>query len=144
MDAVARVFFDRRDLQLLRTHGEAERVEFQPPLDVLETAHAIEVVADLPGIQAESLRVVFTDGVLVVTGHKRATRCTHREATFHLAERPFGHFACVVRCEVPVDAGRARATLDAGELRIVLPRVEERRGREIAIAVTGRPGPKDT
>jgi HSP20 family molecular chaperone IbpA len=70
-----------------------------------------------------------------VTGRKRAPLCTHREAAFHLAERTFGHFACVVRCEVAVDASRARATLGAGELHVVLPRIDDRRGREIAITV---------
>jgi HSP20 family protein len=145
MDAtVARVFFDRRDLESLRTLGEGETVEYRPPVDVIETAQSIEVVADLPGVPAESLQVIFTGGTLVVTGRKRAPHCAHREAAFHLAERTFGHFARVVRCEVAVDAGRARATLSAGELHVVLPRVDERRGREIPITVESKPGPKAT
>jgi HSP20 family protein len=104
-------------------------------VDVIETAASLEIVADLPGVPAESVRVTFTGGTLVIAGRKRAPLCAHREAAFHLAERTFGHFACVVRCEVAVDAGRARATLAKGELHIVLPRLEERRGRESAITV---------
>jgi HSP20 family protein len=144
---VARVFFDRRDLESLRAIGDGETVEYRPPIDVIETAEAIEVVADLPGVPAESLQVIVTGSTLVVTGRKRAPHCAHRGATFHLAERTFGHFACVVRCEVAVDAGRARATLRAGELHIVLPRVDERRGREIPItveSVESTRGPKVT
>jgi HSP20 family molecular chaperone IbpA len=34
-----------------------------------------------------------------------------------------------------VDAGQARAILSAGELRITVPRIAERRGREIRIAI---------
>ena len=124
--------------------GEAKTVEYRPAVDVIETADSIDVVADLPGIPAESVRVTFTKGTLVIAGQKRAPVCAHREAAFHLAERTFGHFACVVRCEVAVDAGRARATLVRGELHIVLPRIEERRGREIPITVESSPGPAAT
>jgi HSP20 family protein len=141
---VARVFFDRRDIEPLHTFRGGETVEYRPAIDVIETADAIEILADIPGVPAESLQVIFTGGTLVVAGYKRAPHCAHREAAFHLAERPFGHFACAVRCEVAVDAGRARATLNAGELHIVLPRVDERRGREISIAVESRPRPKAT
>lgn len=143
MDAtVARIYFDRRDLETFRTFGET--VEYRPPVDVIETAESIEIVADLPGVPAESVRVTFTGGTLVVAGRKPAPICAHREAAFHLAERTFGHFACVVGCEVAVDAGRARATLSAGELHVVLPRIDERRGREIPIAVESQAGPKAT
>jgi HSP20 family protein len=141
---VARVFIDRRDFESLRTFREGERVEYRPSIDVVETAGAIEIVADIPGVPAESLQVIVTGGTVVVAGHKRAPHCAHREATFHLAERPFGHFACAVRCEVAVDAGRAHATLNAGELRIVLPRVDDRRGREIPITIESGPRPKAT
>jgi HSP20 family molecular chaperone IbpA len=140
MDTVARVFFDRRDLESLRSFGEGEAVEYRPPVDVIETAESIEIVADVPGVPAESLKVIFTGGTVVVAGRKRAPHCAHREAAFHLAERSFGHFACVVRCEVAVDASRASATLRAGELHVVLPRVvDDRRGREIPISVEAGP-----
>jgi HSP20 family protein len=141
---VARVFIDRRDLESLRTLRDGDTVEFRPAIDVIETADAIEVVADIPGVPPESVQVIFSGSTLVVTGHKRAPQCAHREAAFHLAERPFGHFACAIRCEVAVDAGRARATLHAGELHVVLPRVDERRGRQIPIAVESGPRTKAT
>ena len=139
---MARVFFDRRDFDAFRSLGGTETVEYRPPVDVLETATAVEIVVDLPGVAADSVTATFTGGTLVVAGRKRAPLCAHREAAFHLAERTFGQFACVVRCEVAVDAGRARATLRAGELHIALPRIEDRRGAEIPIIIEATPGPK--
>ena len=62
--------------------------------------------------------------------------CRHREAAFHLAERGFGRFIRAVRLAGAFDAGNARASLTAGELRIFLPRIDDRRGREIRIDVT--------
>lgn len=136
MDAIVRrIIMDRRDLETLGAFAQDEPSENRPPVDVIETAQAIEVVVDVPGIPADSIHVTCADGTLVVSGHKRAPVCAHSQVAFHLAERAFGQFACVVRCEVAVDAGRARATLHAGELRIILPRISERRGREIPITV---------
>ena len=40
-----------------------------------------------------------------------------------------------VRLTGAFDAGKATATLSAGELRVILPRIEERRGRDIRIPV---------
>jgi HSP20 family molecular chaperone IbpA len=145
MDAtVRRIIIDRRDVETLGAFAEDEPADSRPPVDVIETAGAIEVVVDVPGVTAASIHITCTDGTLVVSGHKRAPVCEHRQAAFHLAERTFGPFACVVRCEVAVDAGRARATLHAGELRVVLPRINERRGREIPITIDAHvssPGP---
>jgi HSP20 family protein len=139
---VARIFFDRREFDASGYPGEADAVEYRPPVDVIETASAIEIVADLPGITPDAVRVVFTGNTLVVAGRKHTPHCAHREAAFHLAERTFGRFVCVVRCDMAVDAGRARATLRGGELHVVLPRIEERRGHEIAIAIESDAAPK--
>src|SRR5262245_25296953 len=109
--------------------------EYRPPIDVTETAGAIEIVADLPGVAKTSLRVVYSRGAIVIAGRKGMPTCQHRDATFHLAERTYGRFACVIRPGVAVDAARATATLADGELHVVLPCVEDRRGRQIAIAI---------
>ena len=112
--------------------------ECAPPMDVTETAAGIEVVLDLPGVSAGALRVVFSQGTLIVAGRKRPGACAHRGAAFHLAERAFGRFVRAVRLNGAYDTTRAAATLASGELRIVLPRIEERRGRDIEIRVTAQ------
>ena len=74
-------------------------------------------------------------GTLLIAGTKRVSACGHTDAAFHLAERAFGRFARAIRIGGAVDAGRARVTLSAGELRITVPRIEERRGREIRLPI---------
>ena len=105
------------------------------PLDVVETDKGIEVIADVPGVIASSITVLFSRNTLVIGGQKGPAACEHHAAAFHLAERSFGHFARAVRLSGAYDAGAARATLVAGELRIVLPRIEDRRGAEIRIPI---------
>ncbi len=110
--------------------------ECAPPMDVLETGDTIEILMDLPGVSARDLRIVLSQGTLIVAGRKLPGTCSHRHAAFHLAERSFGRFARAVRLTGAFDTGRASATLVDGELRIVLTRVEERRGRDVRIQIT--------
>jgi HSP20 family protein len=141
---VDRVFLDRRgardDIRRFATWLGADQVDelatpFSPPLDVVETAETVEITVDLPGVRLDAVRVAWSSGTLVIAGSKPPVACEHRETTFHLAERHFGRFLAAVRLAGAVDAARATAVLRAGELRVVVPHVEERRGREIEIEV---------
>ena len=109
--------------------------ECSPPLDVVETAQGLEVILDLPGVPASSLDIVFADNLLVIAGEKLPAVCEHADAGFHIAERGFGRFRRAIRVEGAYDGGRAAASLARGELRVVLPRIEERRGVPIQIPV---------
>jgi HSP20 family protein len=105
-------------------------------MDVFETAEAVEIVVDVPGTAAASIRLVVSHGTIIVAGRKMPATCAHRDAAFQLAERSFGRFARAIRVTGAFDAGRASATLSNGELRVVLPRIEERRGRDILIDIS--------
>jgi HSP20 family protein len=118
------------DADLLAAGGECA-----PPIDVLETEGGLEILMDLPGVPAGAVHVVFAQNTLLVAGHKAPAACRHAEAAFHQAERSFGRFLRTIRLSGAWDAGRAEARLSCGELRITLPRIAERRGREIRIPV---------
>jgi HSP20 family protein len=140
-----RIYLERRsmgdDLKRLfdlldsQARASGEPGECTPPVDVIETAAAVEIIVDLPGVSTDQVHLVVSRGTLLIAGTKRVSACSHSDAAFHLAERAFGRFARAVRIGGAVDAGRARATLEAGELRVVVPRIDERRGREIRIAI---------
>jgi HSP20 family protein len=106
----------------------------RPPIDVFETADAVEVVVDLPGVAPESMRVAVRRDTVLVVGVKLPPPADVR-ARFHLAERSYGHFARAVRLGGAFDANRARAIAAGGQLRVVLPRIEERRGHILAVRV---------
>jgi HSP20 family protein len=108
-----------------------------PVLDVQETPAGLEVVADLPGVSSEFVRVLIKRNVLVVAGLKPSPYplgCS--DATFHVVERGFGRFARAVHLDGAFDGGGARAVLRSGELRVVIPRIADRRGQEILVPVT--------
>ncbi len=109
--------------------------ECSPTLDVLETESTVEVLVDVPGLTPDAIRIMIKGGVLLIVGEKERTEPSRTPTSYHLVERDFGRFARAVRIHAAVDAGRARATLAHGELRVVLPRLDERRGREILVPV---------
>jgi len=137
---MARVYVERRELSaellhLLDAHPAV--AECTPPLDIVETDTGIEAVLDLPGVPASAVEIVFSKNVLLIAGRKLPAALDHGDAAFHIAERTFGRFARAISVEGAFDAGRASATLTAGELRVALPRVRERRGAEIRIPIRG-------
>jgi HSP20 family protein len=136
---MARVYVERRelpdDLRRILEAGAAA-VEFTPPIDVVETDASIEILLDLPGVAAAQIDVVFSGNVLLIAGEKMPAAPDDGDAAFHIAERGFGRFARAIGVEGAFDAGKATAALTNGELRVVLPRIPERRGKRIRIPVT--------
>jgi HSP20 family protein len=133
-DDVRRVFeeFDR----LHRPGCRVPSSVYTPALDVLQSDTQFEVVVDLPGVSPDDVRVLFKQGAVIVVGEKlEADPCAPNTTAFHLVERSFGRFARVVRLPEAVDAASAQAVFTAGELRIAVPRIPERRGREIAVPI---------
>ena len=136
---MARVYVERRELpaELLRLlDASPVAAECTPPLDIIETTAALEAILDIPGVPEDSIEIVLSGNVLLVTGQKLPSPCEHRDAAFHIAERSFGRFARAIGVDGAFDAGRATATLNAGELRIALPRLADRRGGPIRIPIT--------
>jgi HSP20 family protein len=105
-------------------------------VDVVETSAALEIVMDVVGVPADAVNVVVARNAVLITGHKQPGACAHHgQADFHVAERTFGRFARAVRVAGAFDIARAEARLRDGELRVILPRIDERRGREHRIPI---------
>ena len=76
-----------------------------------------------------AVRILFKGGVLLIVGEKERPDVSKRgPASFHLVERDFGRFARAVKINAAIDGAGARARLSNGELRVVLPRIADRRG----------------
>lgn len=126
-------------LELGRASGsgsaDALTGDCNPPVDLYETDEALEIAMDVPGVSADSIRVLVKGASLLIAGEKLPRR-GRGDSSFHLVERGFGRFVRLLRLTTACDAGRARAVLAHGELRITVPKIVERRGRAIAIAIT--------
>ncbi len=108
--------------------------ECRPPLDVVEAADAVVVVVDVPDVPARALRVTVRRNTVLIVGAKVPAEPVPG-ARFHLAERAYGRFARAVRLTGTIDVRRAKALVTAGQLRLSLPRIADRRGQAIDIPV---------
>jgi HSP20 family protein len=118
--------------------------ECMPVVDVFETEKTVEIVLDLPGVAADAVRILFKGGVLLIVGEKDRPDVSKRGPTsFHLVERDFGRFARAVRINAAIDGSKARARLANGELRVVLPRITERRGTGLIVPIESGSAPRE-
>jgi HSP20 family molecular chaperone IbpA len=79
----------------------ARQVCWEPPVDLLETANEVLILAALPGVDPEAVQTVIEDGTLVLSGSRVPPR-ELETAVIHRLELPQG---CFER-RVPLPAGR--------------------------------------
>jgi HSP20 family protein len=133
-DDVRRIFEDFESQG--RRHATAAAGQCTPTLDVVETDEFVEIVVDLPGVSAAGVRVVLKGTVVLVVGEKLPAAAPAADrGDYHLVERAFGRFARAVRIASAFDGSAARASLVSGELRIVLPKIHDRRGQPRTVPI---------
>ncbi len=99
---------------------------WEPPLDVLETEHAVLVLVALPGVDPERVEAAIDGTDLVVAG-VRVLPKELRTAVIHRLELPQGHFERRVRLPAGRYAAVHRAMVD-GCLLITLEKAGHSRG----------------
>lgn len=107
--------------------------ECRPSIDILETASTVEVVVDVAGVPKDALRVAIRRDTVLVVGAKLGLPSP--ASRIHVAERSYGRFARAVRIGRAIDSRLARAVVANGQLRVTLPRVDDRRGVLIDVPV---------
>src|SRR5262252_285648 len=67
-----------------------------PKVDIAESKDAIEVTAELPGVDEKDLDVTLADGMLTVRGEKKSARDEQdkdKNKNWHVVERSYGCLA---------------------------------------------------
>ncbi|KAH3765243.1 HSP20 family protein [Pelomyxa schiedti] len=95
-----------------------------PKSDVKETESNIQVIAELPGVKKEDVKVEVTpDGFLVISGNKNHTKEeTAEEGTWHTTERSFGQFTRRFRLPKGVDVSQISGSFENGTLIVSVPK----------------------
>lgn len=88
-----------------------------PELDVKETADAITIEAELPGVDEKDVTVTFANGALIIRGEKKQSK-EETKADYYLAERSYGAFERVLRLPESVDDAKIEAKFDKGVLKV--------------------------
>ena len=118
---------DRLHRQMFRPQPSAQGVNWEPPVDMLETDDAVLILAALPGVDVHEVEAVIENGVLVIAG-VRVLPEELRTATIHRLELPQGRFER--RIELPAGRyGSVRRTEVNGCLVISLTKAPTGRAR---------------
>ena len=102
--------------------------EWNPELDLYETADAFIVEVDLPGVKETDVSVHVEGGDLVLTGRRVCARVT-AQSSFHHHERHEGQFVRRLPLPTSVVQDKIRVTFQAGVLQVTLPKPSEERKR---------------
>jgi HSP20 family protein len=116
-----------------RRRGE-DGNEWYPSLDIAETKNEVVVKAELPGMDPKDINVSLSDGMLTIKGEKKQER-EEKEENYHLVERSYGSFTRSVALPKEVKNDKVSASYKNGVLRIVLPKSEEAKQKEVKIEV---------
>jgi HSP20 family protein len=107
-----------------------------PPVDLCETAEAIVLSVELPGVTAEQIKIGATNTQLRIWGEKKR-RLPRNKILSHLcSERSYGRFSRIVPLRWTVSIQDGSAELANGMLTVHLPKIEDRRGVEFKIPVS--------
>lgn len=98
-----------------------EREYWQPATDVYETADALIVEVELPGMHDSEIDVTIDERVLRISGVRPERRAV-RPQCFHQMGISSGPFELEVFLARPVDPDRVTAAYDDGFLTVELPK----------------------
>jgi HSP20 family molecular chaperone IbpA len=111
-------------------HTRSRRV-FAPRADVYETQDSIVVLADMPGVNENSIDITLEKNVLTIQGFSAPQ--TEPELRLIHCESPEGNYRRVFILSEEVDRDGIHATMKNGVLKLVLPKSTKAKARKIAV-----------
>jgi len=121
--------------QQVRRITEAEQTRdrrlFVPRTDIYETEDAVVVVAEMPGVDNESVDINVEHNELRINGRVKQPSVEGHRLT--LAEYEVGDYQRTFRLSDDVDVDKIDASMKNGVLTIVLPKSEQLKPKKITV-----------
>ena len=109
-----------------------EATTVPPAMDVAELPTETIVLAEVPGVKKEDIRMTVEDGVLTSRADRKPDQAPEGGKVI-FAERTVAGYERKLRLPHDVDNARIDAELHNGILKIVLPKAEHAKARTIEI-----------
>ena len=103
-----------------------------PSVDVFEDKESLKIVAELPGLKPEDVKITLENSTLTLRGEKKQV-AEEKTERVHRYERSYGSFERSFSLPNTVDTDKVAASFENGVLTITLPKAEKAKPREIAV-----------
>lgn len=97
--------------------------EFMPRIDVSESETALQVTAELPGMDEKDIQLSLEKDSLIISGEKKSD-VEEKGKNYHRIERSYGSFQRVVPLVSEIQADKVEANFRNGVLNINLPKTQ--------------------
>ena len=101
-----------------------------PSVDIFETDEGLTLVADMPGLDDDSLDVTIDQGVLTLQGNAPAGSGDYHTREFAMA----GYWRQFLLSDI-FDAEQAEATIRQGVMTLKIPKAEKAKPKRIEVSV---------
>ncbi|AFN75647.1 Molecular chaperone (small heat shock protein) [Melioribacter roseus P3M-2] len=105
---------------------------FNPRIDISEDNDSINVVAEIPGVKKENVKITLQDNILTIEGEKKKEE-EKKEKNYYRSERVFGSFKRSFTLPTEVDADNVEAKFENGMLNIRLKKLNPKPKKEKVI-----------
>ena len=114
---------------------ETTFVRWAPRVDIAEENGNYELVADLPGLKKDDIKVEIHDNILTLRGEKKLDE-EKKEKNYRLAERFYGEFVRAFTLPENVNRDQIEAEFKDGVLKLTIPKTEQPKPKQIEVKVT--------
>lgn len=110
------------------------------PIDAYATDNEVVVLAAVPGVSLNDIEITVEKNTVTISGTipSVARSDESKGATWYLHELPSGSFRRSLTMPAEIDAAATEATLESGILRLVMPKSQASRPRQIQVKVGSR------
>jgi HSP20 family protein len=120
-----------RGFGTIDTQGSANLV---PSINVSETDKAIEITAEMPGLERKDVEVSLEDNVLTIRGEKKLEEEKKDEKrNHHVVERSYGVFYRMLELPPGIDPTTVQATMSKGVLKVTIPKPAQSETKRIEV-----------
>jgi len=124
-----------KDIQKAQNASVTEKIRnvktFAPRVDIYETKDALYLIADMPGVDANTVEVELEKNILTIYG--RVENGKPQEHTLVFSEYEVGDYERAFSLPEEIDQEKIKATVKHGVLRLELPKAEKVKPKKIAI-----------
>lgn len=107
---------------------------WSPAVDIYETEHDIVLKAELPDIKQSDIDLRIENNTLTLKGERKFEKETNDE-NYHRVERSYGAFSRSFTLPATVDQEKIKAEYKDGILKVILPKKEEAKPKQIKVSI---------